>query len=73
MDVLHSFSTVDCFPGYYGTFPNVDLCFSRNMNTLLFVSLCLLQEKVAHSRGIVSERTICKDMWATLRESNKGW
>lgn len=62
MDALHSVSTVDCFPGYYGTFPNVDLCFSRNMSTVLFVSLSLLQEKVTQSREVVIERTICKDV-----------
>lgn len=54
-----------CFPGYYGTFPNVDLSSSRNMNSILFVSLGLLQEKVAHSREVVCERPIGKDVGNT--------
>lgn len=65
MGVLHNVSTVGRFPCYYGTFPNVDLSFSRNMNSALFVSFSLLQEKVARSREVVREKTISKDVGNT--------
>lgn len=51
---------------------NVDLCFYRNINSVLFVSFSLLQEKGCALKGVINERTICKDV-GKIKGIRQGW